>query len=181
MDPKVKAGIAAAFITMVGGIMYGLVTPAPDATATRVEVAFQGPVPPGTRCIWTTGQATPESLTLFGLRVDAGLYVQTRMCAAPSEEPEPNLPGSMLAIEDSQWETSYDGGPQFLAVLQGEPEFPCVCSTGSNCEELQTDGGWAPARAGMTHQPGKWRGAGCFRKACIEVSGVSSWPSECVP
>ncbi len=67
-----------------------------------------------------------------------------------------------------------------------EGGFECACSTGKDCElysspsrVTEADGGWAPATLGNTIDPGKFRGAGCFRKNCIENAGDVIWPSEC--
>lgn len=192
---NLKAAAAAAFIATAGLIAYGVLKPDVAPGKRRTSVAWQKAPTGDVRCIWTSALASEESLNLFGLATDGGgaRYVHVRQCAEVGDGGEaPSLPPGMQTIEDSQEEVAYDGGPQTLAVLQGEAEAPCACSPGldSGCEMRGVDGGWMPARfAGAdggwrawnnTLPAGEWRG-GCFPKVCIEAADVTSWSSECAP
>lgn len=170
---------AAAFTALVGGILYGVLSP--DSDGRRVSVPWpDGGVPASVECIETTGLASEQALQLFQLDTNAGRYAQTVLCydASVDAGDEAELPGGMVAIADTQRMVEYvPGMPQFFAALQGEPENPCACNTGSDC--LRPDGGPAPMR--QTLAAGSFIGDGCFRKVCVEVAGTTSWPPECGP
>lgn len=183
------AGAAAAVVAITAAVFLGERIPEVAQDKRRASVHWaDGGVPLGVKCLWTTALAEPSALGLFGLDVDAGAqYVRARVCAPPADggDEAPSLPAGMLALQDGQTEEDFDGGAELTAVLQGEVEFECACSTGSNCEQWRQDygsedGGWAAAPRGNTLSAGKWRGAGCFRKACVEGFGwPSSWPGGC--
>ena len=116
----------------------------------------------------TPGRSSPGAYATVDLcwpRIDAGAA-------------EPDLPGGMVALETTQAETTYDGGPMFYAALASSAG-PCACSSGSGCSALGDDGGWAPAPTGLTLQPGAFTGAGCLLKTCVELSGIPSMPPGC--
>ncbi len=55
----------------------------------------------------------------------------------------------------------------------------CACSSGSGCTVPNPDGGTRlDAPQGLSLSPG-WSGEGCVLKPCVEVAGVSSWPTAC--
>ncbi len=61
----------------------------------------------------------------------------------------------------------------------------CACrTTGQLCRYTLADGGTPLVSAGETVGPGYsktgWFGAGCTRKACVELQGFSSMPVECL-
>ncbi len=61
---------------------------------------------------------------------------------------------------------------------------PCACSSGKDCEALdratpEDAEAWLPARTGGTLGPGRWRGAGCVPKHCLELAGDVAWPEGC--
>ena len=183
------AGSSAAFIAIVVGVYVGTRTSETNEARTRVTVGWgDAGVPSDVECLWTTGLAGVDALQLFDLAHDGGpSYVYCRVCASPTPEPEdggelppPELPPGMLAFETGQVEEAYDGGPQLLCVLYGEPEWPAACSPGrdAGCESQLRDGGWADAPLGRTLPEGTWRG-GCIGKAPVELYGVSSWPPQC--
>lgn len=74
-----------------------------------------------------------------------------------------------------------DGGTPVTAPFL----LQCGCRASSPCIVQQADGGWIAAPQGETLGPGNryetFNGAGCQRKPCTEVAGVSSWPQECPP
>ena len=182
-----RAAGAAAFTAIVGGIIYGAVTF--DSDRGSVSVPWpDGGVPASVECIETTGIASEAALNLFHLDTNNGRYVYTVLCydATADAGEEVPLPGGMVALPESQRIVPWDGGmPQFFAALQGEPEVPCACSTGSNCQWLKPllDGGsvLATAPLGQTFDPGRFAGAGCYKKVCLESGGTSSWPAACPP
>jgi hypothetical protein len=179
------AGGAAMFLIVVAGLYAGLSPTVPPSKRTCQVNTFPdgGTLPPDALCIWTTGKSSAEARALFGCDSSGGeQYVQTRIYAPETDGGAvSDLPSGMVANPDTQYMEPCDGGPVFFAAMQGEEAFPCACSTGMDCEELAPDGGWVTARANMTHESGRWRGEGCFRKACAELSELnsSSWPAEC--
>lgn len=60
-----------------------------------------------------------------------------------------------------------------------ETDFPCACNSGSNCTVLDGSGKSVAAPLGITMNAGTFSGAGCIPKACIEVTGTTSWPKTC--
>ena len=182
MNPRVKAGVAVGFMAMLGLIAYGVLTPEPSSDGLSVTVPWPGgEAPPDARCVLTMGtRASVQTLEFLRLRSDAGPQCGiTSMCASPSDEPEPDLPGEVIALTATQVETAYDGGPMFFAALTGHPALPCACSTGADCEHLGADGGWEPAPLALNLNPGTWRGSGCITKVCVEPQANICWPPEC--
>ena len=201
MTPAEKATIAAASLALIaitGAVATGVfqVERSPDTEdPRRFTVQWpDGGTPDGgdVRCVWTTALVAPEVLAIYGGKSDAGSqYAYAYICAerlpdgGPSDEdPLPELPGGVEAMEFDQMEEPYDGGPRFVAILQGQTGWPCACSKGgesSNCEFRPWWGGgnWYPAPVGMTFGAGAWRGSDCFPKSCVEFAGTSSWPMEC--
>jgi hypothetical protein len=188
--PAALAAGAVAFIGIVYGIAVGTRTVEVEPKGRRARVEWpDGEAPSQGKCVWTTGLASPEALNQFRLPHDGGpQYVQTRLCfPAPDEDGGASivgLPEGMLAIQESQTEEPFDGGPQFLAVLAGEAEMPCACRVTAGCEwNVTPDAGWKAAPPNTTLAAGHWREAtagDCFRKACVELTrGASSWPPEC--
>ena len=195
MDTRVKAGAAIAFLGLVGALVYGLwpedtIHPSSDGLSVSIDWP-DGGAPYGATCVWTMGvQVSETTLAAMRLKSDAGAQCGVAMiCAPPSDEPEPQLPGEVIALTDTQHEDPYvPGMPHFWAALQGHPSLPCACSTGADCEALrpQLDGteAWGPAPTGLTLDPGKWRGTdggigGCFPKVCVEPQAGACWPPEC--
>lgn len=62
-------------------------------------------------------------------------------------------------------------------------EQPCACRKATGKCLVLTDGGAVDAPKGLTLGPGyefeTWTGDGCQPKACTELAGVSSWPTNC--
>lgn len=179
-----------------------------EVCPTRFWIEWDGGTPEGElRCLWTTAlvsdqslgsvpesdggvRVLPSPLEAYGACSDAGpQYAYARVCMAmqadggPSnEDPLPAMPNGILALETAQMQEPYDGGPMFIAVLEGEAEWPCACSRGVDCEwrPWYSGGTWLEAPLNMTLSEGQWRGSGCFRKACSELSSeFSSWPAQC--
>lgn len=154
-----------------------------SANKHRAWSDFESSAPVDTRCLVATAVATPAALQLFELETDGGLqYVLAKVCGSPSNSESPGLPPGIVGAEATYEEVAYDGGPRLEVVLAGEPEWPCACSTGANCEAL-VGGAWvAAAKSGNTLGEGAWRGAGCVRKACTELAGYEgrSMPTECM-
>lgn len=182
-SPAMRVGAAVAFAAILGGVVYGLRAPEPTADKRRAVVQWaqsKGPTA-ATRCLRTSALADPRALALFGLVSDAGpQYVHVRLCADPSDAGEmPTLPEGMTSLEATQVEEAYDGGPEMIAALQGEPEFEHACAPrGGSCEWIGADGGWGPAPQNLTLSPGQWRG-GCLRKTGVELAGTSSMLEAC--
>lgn len=189
LSPQTKTSVALGFGGVAVAVMIGaLVFPQLQSSkgGRRTAIHWQadgGDTPPdGTIvCILQEGVGLSAALGAFGLDAGAGKdgYAICRACAVQvsADTPEVPLPPGINALEVTQDEVAFDGGPQFQCALQGEPEFACACSTGSDC--TGPDGGAAPR--GSTLQPGEWDGGGCFSKACMELAGYSSWPAECPP
>lgn len=136
---------------------------------------------------WTSKPArtTCDVVTVFDTR--AGVYSSMQVCddAAWLEEKSDGginvgprlarIPLDAGLIEMGPRIRS-DGGTFQLE----KAEHACACSSGANCEARLPDAGWARAPV-VTLPAGGWRGAGCIRKACVELArgDVTSWPKEC--
>jgi hypothetical protein len=192
--PKQTLLVASAAIAAItAGVYYGTRTVEREPN-TEDPRRFSVPWPDGgeptgdVRCTWTTALVSPSMLAIYGARSDAGSqYAYARICEAmptdggPSDEDEIVMYEGLEALEFEQMEEPWDGGgPALTAILQGQPGWPCACSTGSDCEWMPwySGGEWLEAPVGITLS-GQWRGAGCFQKSCVELAGVSSWPSGC--
>lgn len=105
----------------------------------------------------------------------AGTYSTIQVCDA-TDGGKPLLPLDAGLVEFGARIRS-DGGTYRLE----KSEHPCACAVDGACEARGEDGGWLRAPTGVTLSPGAWRGAGCARKACVELwrSDVTSWPEEC--
>jgi|GEM_PF-4269649 len=173
---QVKTGAAVAFVAILSGVLIGNYTP----NANEGKTTIAGDPGAGAKCLFTTALASPQALALFGLSADGGhQYVYARVCGQPSDGGMPSLPAGIEALDFGQTEEDYDGGPIFSAVLPGRDEWPCACSTGALCNMLDNNGVWRSATPGITLEAGKWSGSGCYPKSCVELAGVSSWPSAC--
>lgn len=191
-----RAGIAAFLATAAAALYFGTVHTSPASSPTHVVLDWpDAGVPADARCMWLTGLASPQVAQVFGLDLPDGggsQYVYGHFCASPSDGGTLTTPQGMTALEDTEVEEAYDGGPQLQAWTYADPDshFPCACSSGHDCQVAAADpglalglgpsgdGGLVDAPLGVTLQPG-WVGAGCLRKACIELGGVSSWRPEC--
>lgn len=134
-EPKLLAAGAAVFLAIVGGLLLGRYPEGAQAPGRRVELGWEGLTEPAQkRCIETVGLASDEALELFRLERDAGLssYVYTVLMVDAEDVADAGtaaeLPSGMLAMQGSQAEIGCpeDAGYRFLAVLQGEPEWPCA-------------------------------------------------------
>ena len=193
-DPKTLAAAIGALILITTGVATGIYFVKRDAGENprhfTVEWTDAG-VPEGdVRCVWTTALVGPEMLAIYGARTDAGSqYAYARICmevlddGGVDQEAMAELMPGVEAMEFEQMKETYDGGPRFTAILQGEEGWPCACSRGiGGCEWMPwySGGQWLEAPNGMTFTAGKWRGDDCFPKACNELSGTTtSWPPEC--
>lgn len=107
----------------------------------------------------------------------AGTYSTMEVCdATPTDGGKPQIPLDAGLVELGPRVRS-DGGTFRLE----KGEHPCACAMDGTCEHIGADGGWQRAPEGATLSPGRWRGAGCVRKACVELwrSDVTSWPEDC--
>lgn len=101
---------------------------------------------------------TVELVEFRPIRPRAGLEVVPGSCA-----PASGVVGTRVR----------DGGTFFLAMA-------CACrKAAGTCEVRNESGMLEPAPFGITLAPGLWVGDGCAGKACVELSGASSWPSVC--
>jgi hypothetical protein len=181
---RLRIGLALSFLGVVGGLLYGTLHVEQVTPGRHVRIAWDGGTPDGSVCVELDGLSSPQARALFGLNPDGGQqYARIRMGAylADDDAGMPELPPGMLALEGS--EVVLDGGVcpyRFEAWLPAtDAPFPCACSTGSNCQSLASDGGWATAPTGVTLPEGRWKGAGCFPKVCTELLGSTSWPGVC--
>lgn len=201
---RLQAGLLAAFGAVLAGLALHTIIPqssdgtpllvtGPDggyqcaAYIGHIRIPWDGGTPDGSVCAELDGLSSPEARATFCLLPDGNgqQYARIRMgVVLPEDAGTPAaLPEGMAAKEGS--EVILDGGPceyQLEAWLPSSTAaFPCACSSGSNCEERLLDGGWAPARLGMTHGEGQWRGSGCIRRACVTYSTGSDqgWPAAC--
>lgn len=131
-------------------------------------------------CRWVTGWAEPSELDTFGLQRgqgDGGSYVHVRACSEVT---------GLIEIADTEEPTPFDGSyPRAELWMPGVGSpFPCACKAldAGSCSHPARDDPLTvePVPVGMTVPPG-WSGPGCFPKACIQLAGHSSWPSECGP
>lgn len=69
------------------------------------------------------------------------------------------------------------------ALPQAEPigtdNHGCACKRERFCNSILADGGTPTAPWGVTLPYQGFSGADCFPKVCVEIAGISSWPSEC--
>ena len=155
--------------------------------ASHIRVPWpDGGVPDGGFCVDFDGLSDAEARAFFCLTPDGGQEYARGRGWAPDVDGDagmPVIPDGMQAVQDSEV-IRYSGACpyRFEAWLPStEAPFPCACSTGADCEALAIDGGWVTAPAGVTLPEGAWRGAGCWKKVCVEIAGYSSWPLEHCP
>jgi hypothetical protein len=196
LDPRIKAGAAGALIATLGALAYGAL---PEERIHRasdglsVAIDWEGEPPVGAGCVWT-GTALVDQQTLGWLGRDAGgsECVSSMVCAGPADT-EPELPGNIVALTDTQHTDPYTpGSPQIFVAYAGHPSLPCACSRGYDCEALvryrdENDNlveAWQVAPVGQVFETGRWRGTdggvgGCFPRVCSEPSAGACWPPEC--
>lgn len=172
------AGVA--LVAAIAGVAYGVRTIVRSGWTgschQRVEIAWSdGGVPANVKCMESSGLGSGQPMQVLGLCPG---YSHCRICFDDSADGGgAALPDGIVPVDVTEAEVAFDGGPQVRCVGQGEPEVPCACSTGSNCEAQIGTADWAAAPIGETlHQ---WRGTGCHTKVCGELLGTSSWPAEC--
>lgn len=109
--------------------------------------------------------------------------VASELCGTETRPTKPRtgfelVPGSCVAAVDEAGTRSSDGGVKFLAQA-------CACRAATGTCEYRNDAGTlTTAPQGRTLGPGYWpydnfSGAGCVRKACVELMGETSWPTNC--
>lgn len=97
-----------------------------------------------------------------GVAFSAARYQQVRLIALRC----PADGGFALGIP-----VNADGWPQFATVAA---PHPCAWKPTAGAACARVDGGDPGER--NTMQPGEWAGAGCVRKACVEIAGTTSDP-----
>jgi hypothetical protein len=170
------------------------------------ERTVLNPLPTRACVTWPAGQpAGLQTTRFYNVRVSPA--IQSLLGLAPTGEWEyvameiqhtlDEAPASVLARLDAHadvvGEVEDRVTPAFpaceVAVVRADDALypsPCACSTGSNCNWTQplADGAFAPsapAPKNLTLPPGTWSGAGCRKKACVELSGSPSMPAACAP
>lgn len=161
-------GKAAAF---AGALTVAAVVAGIARTDVKGELA-----PPIETVVWEKGR--PAAVTCDVVTVldeKAGTYSTMQVCDA-TDGGKPALPLDAGLVEFGP-RTRSDGGTHRLE----KGEHPCACAVDGTCEHIGSDGGWQRAPTGTTLSPGRWRGAGCQRKACVELwrDDVTSWPESC--
>lgn len=187
LSSQAKTSVAIGFLALLSGLIGGLVVypRLQGHGGRRMAIHWQvdggdAPAKGAVVCVQQTGVGAASALNVFGLDAGAGVpyaYALCRACAVQlsASTLAPSLPAGISPLEVTQEEVAFDGGAQFWCVLQGEPEWPCACSTGSNCHG--PDGGDAPT--GVTLAAGAWDGGGCYPAACVELAGYPSFPADC--
>jgi len=157
-------------------LALGQMSPGVEAPQGHVR---KGTADPGSLAMWSTVLASPEAAAVWG--VDAGgaqVYARVRVCSLPVDggtDPGPlALPGLYILYDDDTVSPCQVGDAALEAWVQGRSDAPfaCACSPGPAC--LGADGGPAPQGLTLT----TWSGM-CAPKSCVELAGVSSWPSGC--
>jgi hypothetical protein len=102
---------------------------------------------------------------------------------------QPTADGGMGTPIVVSREPALDMGSKTEVYAKGDAfGFECACSKGSDCEQLRSylpdekkEAEWVAASLGTTLSKGRWRGAGCWQKSCVELArrDITSWPSEC--
>lgn len=182
---QIIAAAGAGFVAIVVAIATGQRAPVVNPSKTQITVDWpDGGSKVGAQCVSATGYAKASALEFFRLKSDAGpkyVYIP-QLCAVPTEnEEQATLPGGMESIEVGET-FEYTGGPQLIAQIDEAAEWPCACSTGSQCERMDNAGNWVSADSwnNIIHA-NKWRGAGCKRMSCVQLFGAPSpYPAECV-
>jgi hypothetical protein len=159
----------------------------------------QNEKPAALECMVASGYASPEAQAAFG--IDAGGqwgYLHATQCyEAGDAGAVPALPGVEVLRATEKYVP--DIGKKLKVRRQGEADgFPCACAprtTGcmgqtdagyasvpcaaAPCYSLLADGGLVQAPPDTTLEEGKWQGAGCVPKTCVEWAGASSMPAAC--
>jgi len=140
-------------------------TTAPCLAARRHldDAGFTNAVLREVECPFRIGQKVRNLAADAGFAFSASPYQQIRLVAMR----RPGIDGGFsfaIATKENGWPMD--------AIATGV--FPCAWRPSLAATCLQADGGAAPVRATM--QPGQWSGAGCVRKACVELAGTPSDP-----
>lgn len=177
----VKAGAGAVLLVVAIGLAEQQLSPGHSAGAGHIQVIRDGGNDPSAVGVWATVLVQPSAQGLFGY--DAGgmaVYARAHICAASIDggvDPGSLLPGMTIVSDDTTTDACASTAPALEAWadgIDGGAPWPCACARDATCHG--PDGG--TAALSVTLQPG-WSGSGCRPKACVELMGTSSWPSEC--
>jgi hypothetical protein len=143
------------------------------------------------------GGTAPACHWVTGVELDGGAesYVLVHTRGDVLDGGSPGLPSNvtLLDVQEDATCTGVDGGEDLQVWAASDPTapWPCACSSGSACQvpglpfdlaTMQPIPNPPPQDAplGQTLQPG-WVGAGCVRKACVELAGGAdlTWPTGC--
>lgn len=181
------AGATAAALAVLLAVAGGQQSPGPEAPQGHV---VSGVAPAGSVATQFTALLDPSVLRLMGVDAGAQTYATGVICALPvdgGEDPGGRvIPGAIVVWGEPEGVGCDAGAPVLEMWLQGHPSAPwaCACSSGASCQwrpPLYPSGlgDLAPAPLGVTLPAGSWSGAGCVRKSCVELAGVSSWSASC--
>lgn len=181
---KLRSLLIAVGTIAVAGVSVVLFVPEPGVTrAELLDAGLDECTPVLLRCapqLTEEGQAELADSGMANLGAYPALDLRGWVCDGGVVLPPlpPRLVRHLRFFADDGCEV-VDGGCGDGQVCSGARLFRvaqhrCACSTGADCFVGGQDAG-----TGYTLPAGSWAGAGCRRKVCVEVSGVSSWPSEC--
>lgn len=195
-----KWAAAATMLAIAGGVVYGLVALQRHPSGRRVDVGWSAGEGPdaGYRRVWVQGVSGPGIRARFGLDAGAGVveaYALVGICTAPpaaadggggmADLPAGISPNAAFQRADPDCVLPDGGTPWMVAVLEGEPEWPCACvaTDAGTCEWLGPlgvldDGGWRAAPTGRVLWPGTWRGD-CYPRTCVE-QGIAGGAGVCL-
>lgn len=194
----ILAGATATALAVLLAVAGGTKSPGPEAASGHVvssEVAPDGGLvvltaPAGAQRVEFTSLLWPQTLALMGIQSSTPRYSIGQVCGLPLDGGQDpgnyGVPGAIVVLGEPDGVACNAGAPLLELWLQGNPDAPwaCACSSGSGCQ-------WRPplypsglgdltsAPLGVTLASGSWSGAGCIRKPCQELAGVSSWPGAC--
>lgn len=190
--PRQLSLFAAAFAVVVAAVVAGTATLQRNAARTRVGItAWQvGEPVAATKCIvgqrWVKGRLLRRANLAAGDNGAVGGYCWVRLCGTPSllrdqsryDEDDLQPVGDQDVID---WVSPMPTLSLWCAGDDQDPS-PCACSPGAACNFLPPDGGAAIAapKTGNTLAEGRWSGAGCVRKPCVEMAGTASMPAACL-
>lgn len=186
----VPASIAAGLGALLGAVVAtNLVEPAecpecpgvePQARCVNQTYTCTAYTPPGSIYAPDAGHPPYVPLIMAGQKCpvgDGGVTIPVIPTPSPEVIVDPAFcvetigPDAGAHIEPSEVPIGLDA--------LGIDAFGCACRVGQDCRVKLADGGTALAPFGETLPFKGSVGTQCFGKVCVEVAGITSWPSEC--
>lgn len=179
LTDALKAGGAGAIALLLGAVALGQLSAGPEASQGHVRV---GLAPAGSYALWATSLASPAvQAAILGVDSGAPVYVRSRACVVGvdggADPGQYSVPGLVVVYDDDTTQPCAPGVDPALeawTTARSDTPWACACARDATCT---ADGGAAPL--GVTLAAGAWTGAGCTPKPCVELSGVTSWPTSC--